>query len=193
MPDEEVTEEATKARFITPKVAKGLSVTGKGIVGLSIPAIITALITMLPGIYSDIKEQRKEQEDGYKTLAPTVLDLQGSAEEFQTFSEGVAEHHTKQQRTISRLKKKNWKLEQRIYQIELALRARRINVQPVAPEEGDDPPNLVSLIEDNPAPLRAPKAKPKRPVPQSINAAKHYQEQRVQMKCPPGDPLCGAD
>jgi hypothetical protein len=192
MPDE-TTEEVPVSKVFTPKVKKGLSVTGKSLVGLSIPAIITMMITMVPDIYKDMREQRAAQRAGYETLAPTVKDLQDDAEEFQKWAKGTSEHHGKQQRTIDRLKKKNWKLEQRIYQIELALQARRIRVAPAATDAPGDPPNLVSLVDphDNlPAP---PKLKKKRPVPKSLGGAKHYQEQRVQMKCAPGDPLCGSD
>ena len=173
--------------MISPKMKKGLTLTGKGALGLSIPAIITALITMLPGILKDIREQRVEQRAGYDSLAPTVLDLQENSDEFLRWTTAHGAADGKQEETIATLKKENWKLEQRIFQIELALQSRRIRIAPVASSSPSSPAPLVAAVVHRPP----PKLKPKRPVPKNIRAAKDYQEQRVQMKCPKNDPLCG--
>jgi hypothetical protein len=179
-------ETGTGDGMISPKMKKGLSITGKGAIGLSIPAIITALITMLPGILSDIREQRKEQKAGYDSLSPVVMDLQANSEEFLrwTTSHGAAD--SVQEETIANLKKENWKLEQRIFQIELGLRARHIRIL-AASSASAAPAPLVAVV----APPPPPRVKAKRPVPKNISAAKDYQQQRVQMKCAPNDPICG--
>ena len=191
MSDDE--EEKTNA-FLTTKVKKGLSVTGKGVVGVSVPAIIAALIAMLPGIYKDIKDQRKEQAAAFKTLGPAVLDLQEEANEFSIWADSVVFQHEKGQRAIVRLKKANWKLEQRLYQIELALDRRNIHIPEAPPDPEEDDAiysEMVSLIEGEEFIAPPPKAKPRRHIPENISAARAYQEQRVEDDCLPDDPLCG--
>jgi hypothetical protein len=172
--------------MISPKMKKGLSLTGKGAIGLSIPAIITALITMMPGILSDIREQRKEQKAGYDSLAPTVLDLQSNSEEFLKWTTNHGAAEGKHEETIDTLKKENWKLEQRIFQIELALQSRRIRVAPAAAASAMPSPMVAARVVIPP-----PKIKAKRPVPKNIRAAADYQQQRVEKHCPKNDPLCG--
>ena len=170
--------------MISPKMKKGLSLTGKGALGLSIPAIITAMITMLPGILSDIREQKKEQRAGYDSLAPTILDLQSNSEEFLKWTTNHGAAEGKREETIDTLKKENWKLEQRIFQIELALQSRRIRV---APATTTTPSPMVAAR----VVIPPPKIKAKRPVPKNIRAAADYQQQRVEKHCLKNDPLCG--
>ena len=182
MEDETVVEGA----LISPKMKKGLSITGKGAVGLSIPAIIMALVAMVPGIYEDIREQRKDQKAGYETLSPAVEDLQEDAKRFSDWAESRATADSKQDETIARLKKENWKLEQRIFQIELALQSRRIRVD--SPSDSDlSFPEPVATVEAAPP----PKVSPARPIPKSLGKARDYQQQREKMKCASNDPLCG--
>lgn len=190
MSEDKVTEKKTAKGLLSPKAKKGLSLTWKGVVGLSIPAMITAFITMVPEIVQDVREQRKAQQAGYKTLSPAVNDLQEDVERLRVWGQGVASAHGKLHRTIRRLKKKNWKLEQRIYQIELALQARRIRVLPVSSEDPNGASDQTSKA-DKPSLTPVPKARPKRHVPKDLKGASAYQKQRVQMNCPPGDPACG--
>lgn len=190
MSEDKVTKKKTAKGLLSPKAKKGLSLTWKGIVGLSVPAMITAFVTMVPEVVQDVREQRKAQQAGYKTLSPAVNDLQEDVEKLRVWGKGVVSANGKLHRTVRRLKKKNWKLEQRIYQIELALQARRIRVLPVSSENfngASDP----SVKTDKPSPNPVPKARPKRHVPKNLKGAKDYQRQRVQLKCPPGDPACG--
>lgn len=180
-------EIAVEGALISPKMKKGLSITGKGAIGLSIPAIITALIAMLPGILSDIREQKAAQKAGYDSLSPVVQDLQANSQEFLEWTTSHGEADGKQEETIASLKKENWKLEQRIFQIELALQSRHIRVDSASSSEPSAPEPLVAAR----VALPPPKVKPSRPVPDDIGAAKSYQQQRAKMKCAPSDPLCG--
>lgn len=189
MSNKEAKEEAKG--LLTPKAKKRIALTWKGAIGLSVPALITAFITMVPDVVQDVREQRKAQKAGYETLSPAVNDLQEDVGKLRTWGQGVATEHVKMHRTIVYLKKKNWKLEQRIYQIELALQARRIRVAPVSSDDPNGTPDFLGRP-DKPNPLSLPKARPKRPVPKSLGGAKAYQDKRVQMKCLPGDPLCGS-
>lgn len=133
-------------------------------------------------IRSKAREAKTRSTAGYETLAPAIKELQVLSEETQAQA-------NRSERRILELERANTDLEKRVIRLEayIDIISRRRNM-PKPPAEVK--PTPATVMSDAPPAPRI--KKPVRPVPQSINKATTYQQQRSKMRCEDDDPLCGA-
>lgn len=146
------------------------------IVGPSCGAIATIAKT-----YYEVKAAKKsaaeadeKSEASYETLAPAVAELQLISDEEQVWANEMSDY--------------TQDLEMRIIRLEayIEVMADRRNIpEPIleAPVADRGPASVLDS--------HAEQRKTARPIPQSLDKAKAYQQQRVKESCAPGDPLCG--
>ena len=117
----------------------------------------------------------KNSEASYETLAPAVQELQAISEEEQEWANEMSEYAESLEDRIVRLEA----------YVEIISNQRNMPAPvPMVSASKREP----ASTSDMPPDIR----KAARPIPQSLDKAKAYQQQRVKEKCPPGDPLCGA-
>lgn len=122
-------------------------------------------------------EADKNSEASYETLAPAVAELQAVSEEEQAWANDMSDY--------------TQELENRIIRLEAYIEviSRQGNMPRPMPVEA-------MAAARNPASKPEPddmteQRKVSRPVPQSLDKAKAYQQQRTKENCSPDDPLCG--
>lgn len=152
------------------------------IVGPVSGAIATGVTT-----YYDLKDRaadaKRKSEAGYETLAPAIKELQEILHDGQEWAEETDNE-------LHDLIKENRGLEARVIRLEayIEMLSQRRNL-PAAPPKPAPVPDVMAELPFHKKKHTA--KKPARPVPQEIDDAAQYQQQRIQKHCPPGDPLCG--
>jgi len=154
---------------------------------ISIAGPSAGAVATVVGTYFDLKaraaEASKKSEVGYETLAPAVAELQELLEDSQ--------------KRIVRL--------EAYIDIMTKMGSPMALVGPDSDGDGilepDENPEHNDVVADarpsEPAaflpaiPDEPPAKKAKRPVPQELDKAQMYQQQRVEMQCQKDDPLCG--
>jgi hypothetical protein len=159
------------------------------IVGPVAGATSTVIVTYMD-VRAKAREANRKTEAGYETLAPAVKELQELMELSQNWGEDV-------DKEVEALWVEKHQLERRIVRLETyieMLGARRNLPEP--PEPAGDEDGATELMVETDAPekrdTRPKLKKPSRPVPTDVQKAQVYQQQRIEMRCPEGDPLCGA-
>jgi septal ring factor EnvC (AmiA/AmiB activator) len=155
-------------------------------------------VTTSVSTYYKVKAAKKEAAEakekttsGYDTLAPAVEELQEILNEAQEWAEetdvelrDIEADDDDFERRIIRLETYIEILSQRRNSPRLPDRVRRW--------ETEEP--MASMMPGLPTsdgpPIRKAK-KSARPIPRNIDQAHDYQQQRIEMDCPPDDPLCG--
>ena len=147
-------------------------------------------------------EAHEMADDGYDTLAPALLELQETMDDAELWAEETSDE-------IDLLVSNNEDTELRLIRCEEFMQdisGRRGMprlpelVYPDGPKTWpEDPVAAVTNGTLHPHFLATIDAKKEkvakkhaRPVPQSLEKAQDYQQQREEMECPPDDPLCGA-
>jgi len=150
---------------------------------LKIVGPVCGAISVIAVTYYDIRDRasqaERKSEAGYETLAPAVAQLQELLRES----------------------------EDRILVLETYLEAMRdegrylASVEPEDEDEGEEgadeqpsakPERMTASAMPRPPEPKAKSSENKlRPVPQKLDKAQMYQQQRVEMHCPENDPLCG--
>jgi hypothetical protein len=158
------------------------------LLAVSIVGPVAGAVATIASTYYDVKDRAREanrkSEAGYETLAPAVKELQTILKEGQQWADDTDEE-------IRALEKQAADYNQRIIRLEayIDILSRRRNL-PEAPPKPKPAPTHTAALPFHKAKKKA--KKPARPIPKDVNKAQTYQQQRVQLKCPPGDPLCGA-
>jgi hypothetical protein len=132
-------------------------------------------------IRAKARDAKVRSAAGYETLAPAVKELQGLSSEAQGWVDSAHQR-------IFMLEQNRGELEKRIIRLEgyiEALGQRRSMPRTPAPVKKDKP--VAAGAGKRPAIKR-----PARPIPDDIQEAKSYQQQRVRLDCDKDDPLCGA-
>jgi len=170
-----------------------------GSAGVTIPGIITAMIMIIPDIAADMREYNRENEAGYKALAPAVEELQ------KVQNQGIdwIETHDSE---MTQLDRRLWKLERRLYQCEdhiETLSKGKIKVMRPDPDPDPTGPPAVVVEDDHPPlmtmkkPHRAGKKlrlkRPKWDIPDDLDDAQQVQKIRDKLDCDEDDPDCGEE
>lgn len=169
---------------ISEKAAKLPSWARKILVAASIVAPISAAsVTGVKGCY-EIRAAKKsaveadqKSEASYETLAPAVAELQDMSDEEQAWAHEMSDY--------------TQGLENRIIRLEayIEILSDRTNMPDPIPEVDVAARAPASVLS-----LQPPQQQRKtvRPIPENLTKAKAYQQQRVDSRCAPDDPLCGA-
>ena len=155
-----------------------------GIVGPVTGAVSTVVITVID-VRAKAADANKKSEAGYGTLAPAVKELQELLAEGQEWADETDAE-------LRALEAREAEHEKRLIRLEayIDILSKRRNL-PEAPPKPFKIPKMISELPFHKGKKHTSK-KPARPIPSNVKKAADYQQQRVQMQCPPGDPLCGA-
>ena len=176
------------------KALKDLPPWGKRVVSVVKVAsfVLCALFAFVAGaldLYAKYDEVNRKAESSYETLAPAVQELQ------DLFAQHISETNSWVEEVEAELEDRDEILEDRVTRLEGAIeklsRRHRGLVPPEPVEEFSEAPEDFAE-EDFPSEEPAPRAKkPARYVPDRLEEAADYQEQRQKAQCSPDDPKCG--
>lgn len=146
---------------------------------------LSGTIATTVGAYYEVRDKagnaNRKTEASYETLAPAIQELQGLLDEAMEWSEDLADE-------VTRLENNVVEYEERIARLEIYIEDLPSRRVPLPPMPMISASKLV-LFDDSPDKTR----KSARHIPDSLDEAQVYQEQRVQLACPQDDPLCGQE
>ena len=159
-----------------------------GIIGPVAGAVSTVVITVID-LKAKARETSQKTEASYETLAPAVKELQvlmadgqGWAERTDEIVHKLADNKKDHERRMVRLET----------YVEILGDRSSLPSPPPEPVAAAPSPMVDKLKELEREVTRKRAQKTSRPIPEDLNSANMYQQQRVQEMCSPKDPLCGA-
>lgn len=166
-------------------------ISGASVTGFKACYEIKAAKKMADKARVESAETQEKADDGYDTIGPAITELQNvlnTAQEWAATTDEDLDHYAD-------------RLERCEVYMERLSRRRGFPEMPELEDEYDEGPwykNPVALSILPALPSGRPAKKPKkvikamRPIPESLQMASDYQEQRTKEHCAPDDPLCGA-
>lgn len=157
-----------------------------GIVGPLGTAVTASVSTYykVKAAKSQAADAKKKTTDSYKSLAPVLKEVKEILNEGMAFVNELDE-------VVAGLEKENDNFRDRIVRLETYIEILSKNHNnPELPDEPHDHSH------EEPLPFHSAKPRGKirkatRFIPETMDKAQDYQQQRIEMDCPPDDPLCG--
>lgn len=135
---------------------------------------ITVAVTMVIDIRTRLAENTTKTEASYETLAPAITELQGIVDDLNNDMDEKLEYCVDLERRLIRVET----------YVELIGSSSRL----------PDPDDMeVEAADVPPPPPRANARRTQRAVPDELNRAADFQQKRQELRCDPGDPLCGLE